>query len=102
MPRKKLSGLAALSGGERALTSLALLFALISTSPPPFLVLDEIDAPLDESNSMRFSKILNELKKHTQFIVVTHNRETMRQSDVLYGVTMQEDGVSKLLSLKFD
>ena len=102
LPGKKLSGLAALSGGERALTSLALLFALISTSPPPFLVLDEIDAPLDESNSMRFSKILNELKKHTQFIVVTHNRETMRQSDVLYGVTMQEDGVSKLLSLKFD
>ncbi|MEK7097633.1 MAG: AAA family ATPase, partial [Patescibacteria group bacterium] len=102
LPRKKTAGLSVLSGGERALTSLALIFALVSTSPPPFLVLDEIDAPLDEANSLRFSKIIGELKNHTQFIVITHNRETMRQSDVLFGVTMQEDGVSKLLSLKFD
>lgn len=101
LPRKKTTGLAVLSGGERALTSLALLFALVSTSPPPFLVLDEIDAPLDEANSLRFSKILHELKQHTQFVIITHNRETMRQADTLYGVTMQEDGVSKLLSLKF-
>ncbi|OGD23466.1 hypothetical protein A2Z10_00170 [Candidatus Azambacteria bacterium RBG_16_47_10] len=101
LPRKKTTGLAVLSGGERALTSLALLFALVSTSPPPFLVLDEIDAPLDEANSLRFSKILHELKSHTQFVIITHNRETMRQADTLYGVTMQEDGVSKLLSLKF-
>lgn len=100
LPRKKTAGLSVLSGGERALTSLALLFALVSTSPPPFLVLDEIDAPLDEANSLRFGKIISELKSHTQFIVITHNRETMRQSDVLFGVTMQEDGVSKLLSLK--
>ena len=102
LPKKKISDLAMLSGGERTLTSLALLFALVSTSPPPFLVLDEIDAPLDEANSLRFGDILRELKQHTQFIVITHNRETMRQSDVLYGVTMQEEGVSKLLSLKFD
>lgn len=100
LPHKKTSGLSMLSGGERALTSLALLFALVSTSPPPFLVLDEIDAPLDEANSLRFAKIIGELKNHTQFIIITHNRETMRQSDVLFGVTMQEDGVSKLLSLK--
>ena len=102
LPRKKATGLAMLSGGERALTSLALIFALVSTSPPPFLVLDEIDASLDEANSLRFGKIIGELKDRTQFIVITHNRETMRQSDALFGVTMQEDGVSKLLSLKFD
>ena len=102
LPRKKASGLAVMSGGERALTSLALLFALVSTAPPPFLVLDEIDAPLDEANSLRYGKMLHELKEHTQFVVITHNRETMRQADVLYGVTMQEDGVSKLLSLKFE
>lgn len=102
LPRKKASGLAVMSGGERALASLALLFALVSTAPPPFLVLDEIDAPLDEANSLRYGKMLHELKAHTQFVVITHNRETMRQADVLYGVTMQEDGVSKLLSVKFD
>src|SRR3989344_2023415 len=102
LPKKKVSGLAMLSGGERTLTSLALLFALVSTSPPPFLVLDEIDAPLDEANSLRFAEILKELKAHTQFIVITHNRDTMRQADILYGVTMQDEGVSKLLSLKFD
>lgn len=102
LPRKKTSGLAVMSGGERALTSLALLFALVSTAPPPFLVLDEIDAPLDEANSLRYGKMLHELKVHTQFVVITHNRETMRQADVLYGVTMQEDGVSKLLSMKFE
>ncbi|MBI3685559.1 AAA family ATPase [Candidatus Azambacteria bacterium] len=102
LPRKKTTGLSVLSGGERALTSLALLFALVSTSPPPFLVLDEIDAPLDEANSVRFGKILTQLKDHTQFVVITHNRETMRQADILYGVTMQEDGISKLLSLKFE
>jgi len=101
LPGKKISSVSVLSGGERTLASLALLFALVSTSPPPFLVLDEIDAPLDEANSNRFLEILDELKKNTQFIMITHNRETMRQADILYGVTMQEDGVSKLLSLKF-
>ena len=102
LPGKKISSISVLSGGERTLSSLALLFALVSTSPPPFLVLDEIDAPLDEANSNRFLKILDELKKNTQFIMITHNRESMRQADVLYGVTMQEDGISRLLSLKFE
>jgi len=102
LPRKKMTGLSVLSGGERALTSLALLFALVSTSPPPFLVLDEIDAPLDEANSVRFARILSELKGHTQFVVITHNRETMRQANLLWGVTMQEDGISKILSLKLE
>lgn len=100
LPGKKIKGLNMLSGGERALTSIALLFALVSTSPPPFMVLDEIDAPLDESNSLRFIDILQELKKNTQFVIVTHNREVMKEADVLYGVTMEEEGVSKLLSLQ--
>ncbi len=102
LPGKKVNSLSVLSGGERTLSSLALLFALVSTSPPPFLVLDEVDAPLDEANSNRFLRILDDLKGGTQFIIITHNRETMRQADILYGVTMQEDGVSQLLSLKFE
>ncbi len=102
LPHKKVDSLSVLSGGERTLSSLALLFALVSISPPPFLVLDEIDAPLDEANAGRFLKILDDLKGHTQFVIITHNRETMRQADILYGVAMQEDGISKLLSLKFE
>lgn len=100
LPGKKIKGLNMLSGGERALTSVALLLALVSTSPPPFMVLDEVDASLDESNSQRFAKILMELKKNTQFVIVTHNREVMKEADVLYGVTMEEEGVSKLISLQ--
>lgn len=102
MPRKKVKDIHLLSGGERALTSIALIFALVSCSPPPFLILDEIDAPLDESNALRFGKILEELRSKTQFIIITHNRETMKQADVLFGVTMSEDGVSKLFSVKLD
>lgn len=101
-PGKKLSGVAALSGGERALTSIALLSALLSAYPSPFVVLDEVDAALDEANSIRFGKILGQLAEATQFITITHNRETMRQSHTLYGVTMGEDGVSRLLSLKLE
>lgn len=101
LPGKKISSLSVLSGGERTLCSLAFLFALVASSPPPFLVLDEVDAALDEANSRRLAQILEELKKRTQFVVITHNRETMHQSDILYGVTMQEDGISKLLSIKF-
>jgi len=101
-PGKRISTLNMLSGGERALTSLALLFAIISNSPPPFTVLDEVEAALDEANSKRFSRILNELSSETQFILITHNRETMRQASVLYGVTMSADGVSKVLSVKLD
>jgi len=101
-PGKKLAGIAALSGGERALTSIALLSALLATFPSPFVVLDEVDAALDEANSIRFGKILGTLSHKTQFITITHNRETMRQSHTLYGVTMGDDGVSKVLSLKLE
>lgn len=102
IPRKKIGSLEMLSGGEKSLVSLAALFALISVSPPPFLVLDEIDAPLDEENARRFSELVKEFSKKTQFIIVTHNRATMEAADILYGVTMGDDGVSKTLSLKLD
>jgi chromosome segregation ATPase len=101
-PGKRIESLASLSGGERSLTSLALLFAIISHNPPPFAVLDEVEAALDEANSRRFSRILQDLGKATQFIAITHNRETMRQASLLYGVTMGADGVSQLLSVKLD
>jgi chromosome segregation ATPase len=101
-PGKKISNLAILSGGERSLTSLALLFAIISNSPPPFAVLDEVEAALDEANSKRFGRIIQELSNQTQFVLITHNRETMRQASCLYGVTMGSDGVSKVLSVKLD
>ncbi|MDD3487447.1 MAG: AAA family ATPase [Candidatus Moranbacteria bacterium] len=101
-PGKKISNLSMLSGGERSLTSLALLFAIIANSPPPFAVLDEVEAALDEANSKRFGRILTELSHQTQFILITHNRETMRQASCLYGVTMGADGVSKVLSVKLD
>jgi len=101
-PGKKISNLAILSGGERSLTSLALLFAIISNSPPPFAVLDEVEAALDEANSKRFGRIIHELSSQTQFVLITHNRETMRQASCLYGVTMGSDGVSKVLSVKLD
>ena len=102
LPRKRIKGLAMLSGGERALVSIALLFAITAVNPPPFLVLDETDAALDEANSQKYSAILKELSKKTQLIVITHNRETMKQAGILYGVTMGEDGMSKILSLKLE
>ncbi len=102
IPRKRIKSLNMLSGGERALTSIALLFAMSTVNPPPFLVLDETDAALDEANSNRYASMLRELGKKTQLVVVTHNRETMKAADVLYGVTMGNDGVSKLLSIKFE
>jgi len=101
-PGKKIANLSMLSGGERSLTSLALLFAIISHNPPPFAVLDEVEAALDEANSKRFGRILTELSGNTQFVTITHNRETMRQASLLYGVTMGEDGISKLLSVRLD
>jgi chromosome segregation protein len=101
-PGKKITNLSMLSGGERSLTSLALLFAIISYNPPPFAVLDEVEAALDEANSRRFGKMLRELSRHTQFIAITHNRETMAQASLLYGVTMGADGVSQLLSVHLD
>ena len=102
LPKKKITSLEMLSGGEKSLISIAALFALISVSPPPFLVLDEIDAALDEKNSRRFSNLIKEFAHKTQFIIVTHNRALMEVADVLYGVTMNEDGTSKLLSLKLE
>jgi chromosome segregation protein len=101
-PGKKISNLSMLSGGERALSSLALLFAIISHNPPPFSILDEVEAALDEANSKRFGRILSELSKNSQFVIITHNRETMRQASLLYGITMGEDGISKLLSVRLD
>ncbi|MDZ4260372.1 MAG: hypothetical protein U1A25_01785, partial [Candidatus Sungbacteria bacterium] len=102
LPHKRIRGLAMLSGGERALTSIALLFAITTVNPPPFLILDETDAALDEANSQRYSAIIGELAKKTQLLLITHNRETMKSARILYGVTMGENGVSKLLSLKLE
>lgn len=101
-PGKKLSSIQALSGGERALTSIALLCAMLACFPSPFVVLDEVDAALDEANTIRFGQILGTLAHQTQFVTITHNRETMAQSNILYGVTMGDDGISKLLSIKLD
>jgi len=101
-PGKRLKGIALLSGGERALTSIALICAIMATNPSPFVVLDEVDAALDESNSRKFAEILGTLADRTQFVVVTHNRATMEQAHVLYGVTMGDDGVSQILSVKLE
>jgi chromosome segregation protein len=102
LPRKKITSLDMLSGGERSLVGIAALFAMVAVSPPPFLVLDEIDAPLDERNARRFGDMLKEFSKRTQFVVVTHNRATMEAADILYGVTLDEDGSSKVVSLKLE
>ncbi len=101
-PGKKLSSITALSGGEKALASIALICAIISHQPSPFVVLDEVDAALDEANSERFSAILENLGQQTQFITITHNRATMKRAHILYGVTMGDDGISRLLSVKLD
>jgi chromosome segregation protein len=102
LPRKKVKDLEMLSGGERSLTSIALLFALSQVNPPPFLVLDETDAALDEANSQKYGDMIENLAKQTQLMVVTHNRETMSRADILYGVTLGSDDCSTLLSIKFE
>ncbi|MCX6786544.1 MAG: AAA family ATPase [Candidatus Kaiserbacteria bacterium] len=102
LPKKKVRSLMQLSGGERALTSIALIFAMSQVNPPPFLILDETDAALDEANSRRYGDMIENLAKKSQLIVITHNRETMSRTNILYGVTMGGDGVSKLLSVKFE
>ncbi len=99
-PGKKLQNMTLLSGGERALTASALLFALLLERPSPFVLFDEVDAPLDDTNVERFADVLREFSRNSQFIVVTHNRATMEASDTLYGVTMQEPGVSRLISVR--
>ena len=98
-PGKKLQNMMQLSGGEKALTAIALLFAIQNLKPSPFCLLDEIEAALDENNVTRFAKYLHKLTKNTQFIVITHRRGTMEKADRLYGITMQEKGVSTLVSV---
>ena len=102
LPHKRIKGLHMLSGGERALTSIALIFAMSQVNPPPFLILDETEAALDEANSRRYGDMIESLAEKSQLILITHNRETMSRAGVLYGITMGNDGVSKLLSVKFD
>lgn len=101
-PGKKLQSLSLLSGGERALTAIALLFAILNSRPVPFVILDEVEAALDEANVERYSTYLKKLSRDTQFIVITHRKGTMEGADVLYGITMQESGVSKLVSVKLE
>ena len=98
-PGKKLQNMMQLSGGEKALTAIALLFAIQNLKPSPFCLLDEIEAALDDSNVTRFAQYLHKLTKNTQFIVITHRRGTMTAADRLYGITMQEKGVSTLVSV---
>src|SRR3989338_2142264 len=102
LPRKKIKGLVMLSGGERALASIALLFAMSQVNPPPFIILDETDAALDEANSKKYGDMIESLAKVSQLILITHNRETMGRASILYWVTMGSDGISKLLSVKFE
>jgi chromosome segregation protein len=99
-PGKRLQSLALLSGGERALTGVALLFAILKVNPTPFCLLDEVDAALDEANVVRFRDQLTRLARETQAIIITHNRGTIEAADTLYGVSMKEDGTSTVLSLR--
>ena len=102
LPRKKVSDLDMLSGGERSLTSIALLFALSQVNPPPFLVLDETDAALDEANSQKYGDMIESLSEYSQLIVVTHNRETMSRAQTLFGVTLGRGDASTTLSLRLE
>lgn len=102
LPGRRTQGLSLLSGGERSLSATALIFALLKVSPTPFCLLDEVDAMLDEANAARFRDLLSEMSENTQFIIVTHNRNTVQAADVIYGITMGRDSSSKVISLKVD
>jgi chromosome segregation protein len=102
LPGRREQGLAMLSGGERSLTACALIFSLLKVSPTPFCVLDEVDAMLDEANVIRFREMLRELSADTQFIIISHNRQTVQMADSIYGVSMGSDSASKVISLKMD
>ena len=102
LPGRREQGLSLLSGGERSLTAVALIFSLLRVAPTPFCILDEVDAMLDEANVGRFTELLRDLSKETQFIVITHNRNTVQVADVIYGVTMGRDSSSQVISLRLD
>ena len=99
-PGKKLVSVNLLSGGEKALTAVSLIFAIFLIKPTPFCLLDEVDAPLDDANVGRYNDMVREMSRSSQFIVITHNKRTMEGSDALYGVTMEEPGISKTVSVK--
>jgi chromosome segregation protein len=100
-PGKKPQTLSLLSGGEQAMTAISLLFSIFKAKPSPFCVLDEVDAPLDDANIGRFVSLVEEFTADTQFVVITHNKQTMAQADALYGVTQQERGISQIVSVRF-
>ena len=100
-PGKKLQNLNLLSGGEKALTAISLIFAIFLIKPSPCCLLDEVDAPLDDANVVRFNRLIQSLTDNAQFIVITHNKKTMEIGDLLYGVTMENPGISKTVSVQF-
>jgi len=100
LPGKKMRSLSALSGGERVLVALSLIFAMLRVHPSPFCIFDEVEAALDDANTAKFTTLLRELAERTQVLIITHNKGTMEAADVLYGVTMEQPGISKIISMR--